>query len=82
MTIGAQSARARPPPESWDREYELSLEPGFDPAEVAKLAAMGHRVNVAPGNLGSRIQLIRRDPATGVLFGGSDPRAEGMAAGY
>jgi gamma-glutamyltranspeptidase/glutathione hydrolase len=69
-------------PDSWDLAYELQLEPGFDPAEVAKLEAMGHRVRVMPGHLGSRIQLIRRDPASGVLFGGSDPRAEGMAAGY
>ena len=60
----------------------ILFERDLAPAEIATLAAMGHRVGVAPGNLGSRIQLIRRDPATGVLFGGSDPRAEGMAAGY
>lgn len=68
-------------PDSWDREYELTLEAGFDPAEVAKLEALGHRVQVVD-RLGSRVQIIRRDPASGVLFGGSDPRAEGMAAGF
>jgi gamma-glutamyltranspeptidase/glutathione hydrolase len=68
-------------PDSWDLQYELSLEPGFDPAEVAKLEAMGHQVRLAD-DLGSSIQLIRRDPASGVLFGGSDPRRDGMAAGF
>jgi gamma-glutamyltranspeptidase/glutathione hydrolase len=68
-------------PDSWGREYELNLEPGFDPSEVAKLQAMGHRVAIVE-DLGSSLQLIRRDPASGVLFGGSDPRRDGMAAGF
>jgi len=31
---------------------------------------------------GGAAQLIARDPKTGVLIGGSDPRAEGFAAGF
>jgi gamma-glutamyltranspeptidase / glutathione hydrolase len=48
------------------------------------LAAMGHQVQpevtFAPGFGGG--QIIARDPETGVLWGGSDPRKDGCAVGY
>ncbi len=50
------------------------------------LALMGHAVSPASG--GRRLgpfgkgQIIVRDPSTGVLWGGSDPRGDGAAIGY
>jgi gamma-glutamyltranspeptidase / glutathione hydrolase len=43
---------------------------------------MGHPVTVTSGHeraVFGRGQIILRDPATGVLCGGSDPRADGCA---
>ena len=63
--------------------YQLQLEEGFDPAEVAELARRGHRIQqYGEQELRGHVQLIRRDPATGVLFGGSDPRGDGAAMGF
>lgn len=63
--------------------YELQIEYGFDPAEVAKLEQLGHTIKHFPERgLASSVQLIRRDPATGVLFGGSDSRTDGAAMAY
>ena len=53
--------------------------------EVAKeLASMGHSVMAMPPHgltFGSG-QIIRRDPHSGVLTGGSEPRADGCAVGW
>lgn len=60
----------------------VSLEEGIPAATVAALAGMGHPVDVVAGHeraLFGRGQIIRRDPETGVLCGGSDPRADGCA---
>ncbi len=60
----------------------VSLEDGIPAATVAALAEMGHPVDVVTGHgraLFGRGQIIRRDPETGVLCGGSDPRADGCA---
>jgi gamma-glutamyltranspeptidase/glutathione hydrolase len=61
----------------------VHLEPGFDAAAVANLAARGHRVEP----VGSRAafggyQAIRRDLRTGVYFGASESRKDGHAAGF
>ncbi len=70
-------------PDSWDAPYELHMEAGFEPAVVAELERMGHRITLFPeGGLRGHVQLIRRDPSTGVLFGASDPRADGAAMGF
>ena len=53
-------------------------------AEVSReLAALGHSVSVGldPGSFG-RGQIIWRDPETGVLSGGSEPRADGLVAAF
>ena len=63
-------------------ESELSLENGFLKKTLAGLAAMGHNVTVVNGmerSLFGRGQIIFRDPHSGVLWGGSDPRADGCA---
>jgi gamma-glutamyltranspeptidase/glutathione hydrolase len=62
--------------------YELRLEDRFAPETVAALEELGHRVRlVGAWDGGGSAQLIARDPATGVLAGGSDPRVEGLALG-
>ena len=60
----------------------VSLEAGIPAATVAALAAMGHPVDSVSGYeraLFGRGQIILRDPDSGVLYGGSDPRADGCA---
>eukprot|EP00939_MAST-03C_sp_MAST-3C-sp1_P002947 g2947.t1 len=62
------------------------FEEGVDPAVVSDLKKMGHRVceKLVTGHARSlfgRAQIILRDPKTGVLCGGSDGRADGLALG-
>lgn len=60
----------------------VSLEEGIPAATMAALAEMGHPVDLVTGQgraLFGRGQIILRDPETGVLCGGSDPRADGCA---
>ena len=60
----------------------VSLEEGLPAETLAGLRAMGHPVEMVSGYaraLFGRGQIIRRDPQTGVLCGGSDPRADGCA---
>ena len=62
----------------------VSLEQDLPDETIAGLADMGHPVKLVQGYaraLFGRGQIIRRDPATGVLCGGSDPRADGCAMG-
>jgi gamma-glutamyltranspeptidase/glutathione hydrolase len=63
----------------------LALEEGIPVSTMARLADMGHRVRPVSG-AGRGVfgdgQIIRRDSATGVLFGGSDPRKDGQTAAY
>ena len=52
---------------------------------ISALAQLGHPVRPASGALRSTVvgqgQIIVRDPTTGVLWGGSDPRGDGCAIG-
>lgn len=61
---------------------QVALEEGIEWQTAARLAEMGHRLRPVSG-LGRNIfgcgQIIRRDPASGVLAGGSDPRTDGCA---
>ncbi len=62
----------------------LSLEEGIPGGVISRLARMGHRVVVRSGyerSIFGRGQVIARDPDSGVLWGGSDPRADGCALG-
>ena len=61
---------------------EVALEVGIPVKTIADLRARGHRVKRIKGwerALFGRGQVILRDPETGVLTGGSDPRADGCA---
>ena len=63
----------------------VEIEAGVPFETLAQLAAMGHTVAPITGYARStfgRGQIIRRDPETGVLCGGSDPRADGCAMGF
>jgi gamma-glutamyltranspeptidase/glutathione hydrolase len=64
------------------RAFELRMESRFGPDEAAQLASRGHRVSDigAWGSPGG-IQLIQRRQ-NGVLAGGSDSRAGGVALGW
>lgn len=60
----------------------VALEEGIPSEVVAALSAMGHGVEQVRGHgrsLFGRGQIILRDPGSGVLCGGSDPRADGCA---
>jgi gamma-glutamyltranspeptidase/glutathione hydrolase len=61
---------------------EVALENGNPAETIADLARRGHPVREVTGwerALFGRGQVILRDPETGVLTGGSDPRADGCA---
>lgn len=64
---------------------QVLLEEGYAPGVAEELARRGHHVGVLEGfarhSFGGG-QIIVRDPATGVLIGGSDPRKDGAAVGY
>jgi gamma-glutamyltranspeptidase/glutathione hydrolase len=60
----------------------VGLEDGVPDAVMADLAGRGHQVRKVTGwdrALFGRGQVILRNPKTGVLTGGSDPRADGCA---
>ncbi len=66
-------------------DSELALEVGIPVASMAALAALGHRVRPISGEgraLFGDGHIIRRDADTGVLFGGSDPRKDGLTVAY
>lgn len=62
------------------------LEEGFPPEVVEQLKAKGH--DVKPNLSGyqravfGRGQIIRRNSKSGVLWGGSEPRADGQVLGW
>jgi gamma-glutamyltranspeptidase/glutathione hydrolase len=61
------------------------MEEGWSFATLAELARRGHRI--APVDGFGRVsfgggQVILRDPASGVLIGGSEPRKDGCAVGW
>jgi gamma-glutamyltranspeptidase/glutathione hydrolase len=58
---------------------EVRVEPGFDPALLADLAARGHKiVQARPGTSANSIAITN-----GVIVGAADPRTRGaLAAGY
>ncbi|MEE8362808.1 MAG: gamma-glutamyltransferase, partial [Dehalococcoidia bacterium] len=63
----------------------VDLEAGVDPETVRELQRRGHSVQVHDGY--ERVgfgggQIIARDPETGVLTAGSEPRKDGAAVGY
>ncbi len=64
-------------------ESPVALEEGIPKATMNSLAKWGHSVELVTGQaraIFGRGQIILRDHRTGVLCGGSDPRADGCAA--
>lgn len=61
------------------------VEDGISASTVRGLAARGHRLQTVTGHeraVFGRGQVILRNPETGVLCAGSDPRADGCAMGF
>jgi gamma-glutamyltranspeptidase / glutathione hydrolase len=61
----------------------IELESGFPFESIRALEQMGHNtiIHGTPGDFGG-YQCIRVDPVHKVYYGASDPRKDGMAAGY
>jgi gamma-glutamyltranspeptidase/glutathione hydrolase len=59
----------------------VECESGISETVRRDLARRGHRIVAVEELLGGG-QIIRIDPVTGVLSGGSDPRKDGFAAGF
>jgi gamma-glutamyltranspeptidase/glutathione hydrolase len=69
-------------PADLGHQYELRIEDRFGSEILAELAAKGHRIVEGGGwTQGGSHELIVRDPETGAIAGGSDPRSEGVALG-
>lgn len=66
--------------------FSVVLEEGFPPEIVEQLQARGHKIvaNLSGfrRSIFGRGQIIRRDPKSGVLWGGSDPRADGQVLAW
>ena len=64
---------------------KVILEESIQTGTQLELKEMGHPTKIASGfgrSVFGRAQIIRRDHETGVLWGGSDPRSDGCAAGF
>ena len=62
--------------------FSLTVEDRLGEETIARLEAMGYPVQRAGAwGAGGAVQAIARDAETGLLAGGSDPRAEGLAIG-
>ncbi|CAK0786946.1 hypothetical protein CVIRNUC_010160 [Coccomyxa viridis] len=68
------------------RESSVLLEEGFSAGVAQGLEKRGHVVRANIGGharaVFGRGQIIRRNPETGVLWGGSEPRADGQVIGW
>ncbi|WP_448212632.1 gamma-glutamyltransferase [Colwellia sp. MEBiC06753] len=59
----------------------LELESGVSATVVKELQQRGHKIDITTGPFGG-YQAIWRDPKTGVYYGASEMRKDGMAIGY
>lgn len=63
--------------------FELRIEDRMDEGVIAGLERRGHSVKQQGAWAGGgSCQAIARDPKTGILAGGTDPRVEGSVAGF
>lgn len=70
-------------PASIKTPFELRLEYGMPASLDPALEGLGHRVvRRRPGINDGKVQLIVREPDSGVLKGASDPRGDGHAAAW
>jgi gamma-glutamyltranspeptidase/glutathione hydrolase len=75
------SHRPRTPPRAGGPE-ELHMEAGFPGKVVQGLGEKGHNVKVVGRWAFGGSQVIMRDPLSGSLMGGADPRRQGYAIGW
>lgn len=69
-------------PSNSHNPFELRMEGRVDRAVVENLGARGHTVvHQAEWGGGGAMQIIARDPETGLIIGGSDARVEGTVLG-
>jgi gamma-glutamyltranspeptidase len=69
-------------PAELGKPFVLEVEDRLGEETIASLEAMGYPIQrIGAWGAGGAPQVIARDPETGILAGGSDPRAEGMAVG-
>ena len=89
--LDAQAAVEAPRWQVWPATYpaqigqplHLLVEDRLGDDTIDALARMGHAVGrVGPWGAGGSVQVIARDPESGVLCAGSDPRSEGLAIGF
>jgi gamma-glutamyltranspeptidase/glutathione hydrolase len=69
----------------WGAETKsLRLERRFGEGTWTELRRFGHQAEFIDdfSDIVGHAAAIRRDPASGVLFGAADPRGEGIAAGW
>lgn len=59
----------------------VSAEDRLPPEVIAELRARGYEVSLIPDDEGS-VNGVQRDPATGLLYGGADPRRWGHEPGW
>lgn len=70
-------------PANLPNDFVLRIEGRAGAEVIEDLRRRGHRVEVlGDWAAGGAAQVIEVDPETGTLFGGSDPRTEGLALGY
>lgn len=70
-------------PHDLPNAYELRVENRIGEEALAQLERQGHVLRrLGPWGAPGAAQIVVRDPASGVMAGGSDPRAEGMALGF
>ena len=70
---------------SEDLGGEVFLEKGFSFDEMAALRSRGHRISPVSGRQRAVFgggQVIQRNPESGVLTAGTDPRKDGCAMGW
>jgi gamma-glutamyltranspeptidase / glutathione hydrolase len=65
----------------WTPDVVTIEQQGFPADVLTSLRAMGHTTRVAAEDMGE-VHAIGIDPSTGVRFGASDPRGEGVTLGY
>jgi gamma-glutamyltranspeptidase/glutathione hydrolase len=70
---------------SLDGTGSVALEDGIDPKVIEGLQKQGHPIEVVSGYPRTAFgggQVIERDPDSGILRGGSEPRKDGCAIGW
>jgi gamma-glutamyltranspeptidase/glutathione hydrolase len=69
-------------PREVGKPFELRVEDRLGPEAIAGLERRGHTVaRTGDWGVGGSAQVIVRDPETGAISAGSDPRSEGVALG-